>query len=124
MKGFSVRIARRLNLAYGRRGKVFDDRFHAHILRSPREVWNAIRYVQNNSRIHAERRGESWRHAVDRFAGGPCPKSFMARCRALIVEPRSFILRLAWNLPWLRRATGPPPAPPLLGTRATPVLDG
>lgn len=109
MKGFSVRIARRLNLAFGRRGRVFADRYHAHILRSPREVRNAVRYVMNNSRIHAERRGEPWDHAIDPFAGGPCPQRFYQACRSLVVEPRSAILRRAWRLPWLRPPAEPPP---------------
>lgn len=78
MKGFSVRIAKRLNRAYGRRGQVFSDRFHAHVLRTPREVRHAVRYVMENSRIHAARRGERWSLAVDPFAGGPCPKRFLA----------------------------------------------
>lgn len=112
MKGFSVRIARRLNRAFRRRGKVFADRFHAHVLRTPPEVRNAVRYVMENSRIHAERRGETWRHPIDPFAGGPCARRFLAACRALLVEPRSFMLRKAWHLPWLRRAEAAPPLPP------------
>lgn len=109
MKGLSVRIARRLNRAFDRKGKVIDDRFHAHILWTPREVRNAVRYVMNNSRIHAGRRGEAWNHAIDRFAGGPCRQSFLEACRALVVEPRSFILRLAWELPRLPPSRAPPP---------------
>lgn len=119
MKGFSVRIARHLNIAFGRKGKVFDDRYHAHILRTPTEVRNAIRYVKENSRIHAQRRGEIWRQAIDRFAGGPCKKSFLPACRSLVAEPRSFLLRVAWNLPYLRRSSPPPAPPPLIHSTST-----
>lgn len=122
MKGFSVRIARRLNHAFGRRGSVFDDRYHAHVLRTPDEVRNAIRYVWNNSRIHAERRGERWRHDIDRYAGGPCPRSFFEACRELIAEPRSFLLRQAWKLQWIRRTAPRLPPPPLLHLAAAASL--
>ena len=35
-----------------RKGKVFADRYHDHILRTPREVKNALRYVLQNIRKH------------------------------------------------------------------------
>lgn len=37
----------------GRRGRVLADRYHAHILRTPSEVRNAVRYVRDNHRKHA-----------------------------------------------------------------------
>jgi REP element-mobilizing transposase RayT len=110
MKGLCVRIARRLNRATGRKGTVFADRYHAHILRTPREVRNAVRYVMENSRIHAERRGETWYRKLDPFAGGPCPNRFLEACRKLVAEPRSFILRKVWGLPWIRRTIASPPS--------------
>lgn len=119
MKGLAVRIARRLNRAFGRKGKVFADRYHAHLLRTPREVRNAVRYVMENSRIHALRRGEILRHAVDPYAGGPCSIRFSRSSRALVVEPRSFLLRHAWKLPWIRRAIAVPVPEP-----AVPPLEG
>ena len=50
MKGLQVRIARALNKHWGRRGKVFSDRYHEHVLRTPREVRNALAYVLHNAR--------------------------------------------------------------------------
>jgi putative transposase len=38
----------------GRRGSVFAERYHAHVLRHPREVRNAIAYVLSNWRRHRE----------------------------------------------------------------------
>jgi hypothetical protein len=52
LQGLGVRIARALNRLWGRVGSAFGDRYHAHILRSPREVWNALRYVLCNARKH------------------------------------------------------------------------
>ena len=42
LQGLAVRIARRLNRLMGRAGKVFADRFHQHVLRSPVEVARAV----------------------------------------------------------------------------------
>lgn len=103
MKGLCVRIARRLNRAAKRRGQVFSDRYHAHILRTPREVRNAVRYVMNNSRTHAKRAGRPWRWTIDPYAGGPCTKSFLETCKSLIIEPRSYLLRTVWNLPFVKK---------------------
>ena len=38
MNGLGTRVARRLNRVMQRRGKVLDDRYHEHILRTPSEV--------------------------------------------------------------------------------------
>jgi hypothetical protein len=53
VQGLLVRIARCLNRLWQRRGRVFADRYHDHILKSPREVRNALRYVLGNARHHA-----------------------------------------------------------------------
>ena len=58
VRALSIRLARGLNRMMGRRGPVFDDRYHAHVLRTPTEVRNALRYVLGNFASHAARRGE------------------------------------------------------------------
>lgn len=55
MKGLEVRMARALNKVMRRRGAVFADRYHAHLLRSPSETARAVRYVLENWRIQAHR---------------------------------------------------------------------
>ena len=45
-------MARALNRLWKRMGSVFADRYHDRILQSPREVWNALRYVLCNARKH------------------------------------------------------------------------
>lgn len=52
IKGLAVRIARRINALLGRSGKLFEERYHARGLSTPREVRNALRYVLNNARHH------------------------------------------------------------------------
>ena len=52
-----IRLARRINRALHRCGELFQERYHARSLATPREVRNALRYVLNNERHHAEERG-------------------------------------------------------------------
>src|SRR5262249_51647668 len=52
MRGLNVRIARAVNKIIERKGKVFADRYHAHVLRTLAEVRNAVNYLRNNFRKH------------------------------------------------------------------------
>jgi hypothetical protein len=52
MHALAIRIAKRLDALWKRRGPVFADRHHDRILRSPREVRNALAYVLDNARKH------------------------------------------------------------------------
>jgi REP element-mobilizing transposase RayT len=71
MQGLEVSLARRLNRHFERRGSFFADRYHARVLRTPREVRNALRYVLLNHRHHEARRGEELsRDWVDPFSSG------------------------------------------------------
>ncbi|MHC5066785.1 MAG: transposase, partial [Planctomycetota bacterium] len=42
MQGLLVRVAKALNKLWQRRGKVFGDRYHDQILKTPRQVRNAL----------------------------------------------------------------------------------
>jgi putative transposase len=52
MQGLAVRMARAVNRVWARTGAVFAERFHAHVLRTPREVRKAVAYVLENARKH------------------------------------------------------------------------
>ena len=67
IQGWSVRVARGLNGHWGRAGSVFDDRYHADVLRTPSQTRNALCYVLQNARRHRER--------IDRRFGGVDPFS-------------------------------------------------
>ncbi len=56
VQGLEVRLARRLNSAMIRRGKLFAHRYHARYLETPREVRNCLRYVLLNRKHHAAER--------------------------------------------------------------------
>jgi REP element-mobilizing transposase RayT len=52
MQRLEIRIAKRLNSLHNRSGPAFTDRYHAHALKTPREVARATRYLRNNRRRH------------------------------------------------------------------------
>jgi len=60
MQGLGIRLARRLNGVWRRRGKVFDGRYHARALTTPLEVRRGLAYVLNNARRHAARGGHRY----------------------------------------------------------------
>ena len=64
LQSLEIRIAKRVNQVMGTRGAVFAERYHAHILRTPAEVRNALVHVRGNFAVHALRRGErvGWFH--------------------------------------------------------------
>jgi REP element-mobilizing transposase RayT len=52
MQGLAIRAAKAINRAAGRKGRVFADRYHARVLRTPTETRNAVRYVLTNHEKH------------------------------------------------------------------------
>ena len=55
MQGLTIRIVKALNKVMERKGKVFADRYHARILRTPSEVRAAVGYVLKNGLRHSRR---------------------------------------------------------------------
>ena len=87
VQGLCVRIARGLNRSLGRPGQVFADRYHAHVLKTPTEVRNAVKYVQENFARHEARVGRaSEPGTVDAFSSRALPAW----------EPRTWLLRVGW----------------------------
>ena len=54
MTGLQVRIARVINKLLGRKGQVFNDRYHASKLSNPPKLRNALRYVLQNAAHHSQ----------------------------------------------------------------------
>jgi hypothetical protein len=87
MQGLGIRLAKALNRALGRKGKVFADRFHSHVLKTPREVRNALRYVLGNGRRHAWQRGELMPEgALDPCSSARYFDGYGDRDKALVVD--------------------------------------
>ena len=71
MKSISSRLAFAVNRVFGRRGRVLDGRYHVRVLRTPREVRNALAYVLLNARKHwKERRGTAPPVRLDEASSG------------------------------------------------------
>jgi REP element-mobilizing transposase RayT len=88
MKGIEVRMARALNKVMDRHGPVFADRYHAHLLTSPREAANAVRYVLENWIIHAMRNADPIPCGVDPY----CSAAVRDWGPLLVAKPRSWML--------------------------------
>ena len=66
MQGLLISIAKQLNRRISRKGRVFADRYHARELKTPLEVRNALNYVLNIWRHHANGPGK-----YDEYSSGP-----------------------------------------------------
>jgi REP element-mobilizing transposase RayT len=107
MKSLGARLALAANRVFERQGAVLDGRYHHRLLRTPREVRNAIRYVLLNARRHLLKRGarlpvgagidpassgrwfDGWTQDVRLPASGgrePC-----------VAMPRTWLARVGWR---------------------------
>ena len=112
MQGLCIRMARGLNREAGRKGKVFADRYHERILKTPKHVRNVLVYVLQNAKKHAR---SSAMRALDTFASGlwfdgwrnrpPTPADIPDRPTA---AAHTWLLREGWRRHGLlRRAESP-----------------
>ena len=106
MQGLSVRIAKALNRALGRKGRVFADRFHDRVLTSPKQVRRALAYVLCNARKHAVAPpirggpGPSWVDPCSsaRVFDGWCRRVWSANDDLIATAaPRVWLLRIGWR---------------------------
>jgi putative transposase len=94
LQGLAVRIARGLNRMMGRKGNVFADRYHGHVLRTPAEVARAVAYVLGNFFVHALRRGERIDiTSADEFSSAALPETGPP----LVTAPRTWLLCFGWR---------------------------
>ena len=70
VQGFAVRLVKRVNATLKRTGKLFAHRYHARALRTPRQVFNTLRYVLFNRKHHAAEKRFS-KYWVDPYSSGP-----------------------------------------------------
>jgi REP element-mobilizing transposase RayT len=106
MKALSVRVARAVNRAHGSKGRVFADRYHAHVLQTPHEVRHALIYVLNNLRKHgAAQANESfdtcssapWFDGFARAFAKTPPSEQEGVAEAEVAAPRSWLLTTGWR---------------------------
>jgi hypothetical protein len=98
MRGLAIRVARAVNRSLGRRGRVWDSRYHARPLTTPRAVRHALVYVLMNFKKHGHIGTEidpcssgpwfsGWRAPPAAVEGGPRP----------IAVARTWLARLGWR---------------------------
>jgi hypothetical protein len=82
---------------------VIADRYHVHVLGTPREVRNALRYVLENGRHHGVHQGtfdpassaawfDGWRADARRLAAAAAPAG-----PAFVAAAHSWLLRSGWR---------------------------
>jgi REP element-mobilizing transposase RayT len=115
VQGLLVRLARALNRLWGRRGRVFADRFHDRILKSPREVRNVLVYVLGNARHHAAAgRMVTTPQPIDLFSSAPWFDGFREAVvvRNLpdrpVTDARTWLLTFGWRRHGLLSVTAAP----------------
>ncbi len=109
MQGFKISAAKQINrVLEGRRGSVFEDRYQAEVITTPRRARNALAYVLNNWRKHGEDRGRTYN--TDPYSTG-CVftgwkayegKSFMWQLPEgygplIVWLPQTWLLREGWK---------------------------
>jgi len=104
-KHLNAAISKRMGLARRRRGTVFSDRYHAEIIRSPRQARHALAYVLNNWRRHAEntmRVARGWR--IDPFSSAPSFDGWTGVRAEELVWPEKYVPLPVWEpKTWLLR---------------------
>jgi REP element-mobilizing transposase RayT len=97
MQSLAVRVAQALNGLWRRIGRVFFDRYHSRILRTPREVRNALGYVLNNARRHGIHFA-----GVDPCSSGAAFDGWMQRVdghveSCVVARARTWLLAIGWR---------------------------
>jgi REP element-mobilizing transposase RayT len=123
MQGLLIRIAKRLNKLWKRTGSIFSDRYHDRILRTPREVRNALVYVLQNTLKHGKMFLRAVRHAgrtrnvqiadpytsAAFFDGWRAPPPLTDNPVAIpVAAPHTWLLRIGWRRHGLLRLTDVP----------------
>ncbi|MBK7402930.1 MAG: hypothetical protein IPJ34_43570 [Myxococcales bacterium] len=111
-QGLGVRLARAVNRALGRRGRVLGDRFHTRALRTPREVRFALIYVLQNFRKHSRLAATR----LDPCSSAPWFDGFRELAplgleRAPVHAPRTWLARVGWRRHGLVSVNDVPVAP-------------
>ncbi|MBC8068181.1 MAG: hypothetical protein IAG13_07595 [Deltaproteobacteria bacterium] len=104
MTALATRLAIRLNQLFARKGPMFDHRFHARALTTPRALRVSLQYVLSNLRKHAAQSGQHVEHGWidDRSSGrvfdGWSTSASASQPRDYGTSPaRTWLLRVGWR---------------------------
>jgi putative transposase len=108
VQGLKIRLARALNRVMERKGKVFADRYHARILRTPTETFRCLMYILKNARKHAKSHGRTYPPGwVDPYSSAvffePFGRVWVDRCAVFprqreVSKPRTWLVQVGWEL--------------------------
>jgi hypothetical protein len=110
MQSFQISAARRINALLDRRGRVFADRYHLVVIRSPTQMRNVLSYVLANWRKHGADRSTTPGWLTDPYATGFAFDGWREQregtqlwpptvaAHGLVVKPaRSWLLTTGWQ---------------------------
>jgi REP element-mobilizing transposase RayT len=104
MKSIGSRLARAVNRVFRRHGPVLADRYHLHVLRTPREVRHALAYVLLNARRHLAKLGRPAPRdpSADPASSGRWFEGWTRRVQPApdppaVAPPRTWLLRVGWR---------------------------
>ena len=106
MKSIGSRLARAVNRVFERSGPVVGGRYHLRLLRSPREVRNALAYVLLNVRKHwMQSRGTAPPVRIDEASSGRWFGGWKRKARMpsspdgspWVATPRTWLLSQGWR---------------------------
>jgi hypothetical protein len=102
MRILATAMTRAFNRVHGRRGSLWGDRYHARILRTPKEVRNAIVYVLGNRRRHGGQHQP--KQTIDCCTSARWFTAFIEKLPPLppgieppISEARTWLLSVGWR---------------------------
>jgi len=98
IRGLTIRLARAVNRVLNRRGRVWEDRYHARALTTPRAVRHAFVYVLMNSRKHGqEGSGLDPCSSAPWFDGWHAPRPPSAIGLKPVPPARTWLARVGWR---------------------------
>jgi REP element-mobilizing transposase RayT len=97
MQGLNIRIAKRVNGALGRSGRVWLDRYHARALPSPREVRYGMRYVLSNWLKHVDGARGLDPYSSARWFDGWTVAAAAQEARCPAAAPRTWLAARGWK---------------------------
>jgi len=97
IQGLAIRVAKAVNRALGRRGRVWGDRYHARLLRTPREVRRAFVYVLNNFRKHVRASSELDPFSSASWFDGWRSRATRSHEASPVAAPRTWLGHVGWR---------------------------
>jgi REP element-mobilizing transposase RayT len=97
MQGLAIRVAKAVNRALGRRGSVWGDRYHARLLRTPREVRAAFVYVLNNFRKHVRASSGLDPYSSASWFDGWASRATRSPEASPVAAPRTWLGHVGWR---------------------------